>query len=178
MRPVVVVALAAFAPFALTACAGAMHMDSPAPLAQGTLAKADGTALGSVTITDGPAGALHVDVQVHDFAPGVYGAHLHAAGRCDGPAFATAGGHWNPTMHKHGRLNPDGAHAGDLPNLQVDASGRGAIAFDTMGTIDTLLDADGAALIVHAHADDERTDPSGNSGDRMACAVLVPMRAR
>ena len=107
-------------------------------------------------------------------APGDHGLHLHAVGRCDGPAFATAGAHWNPASRQHGHLNPDGAHAGDLPNLTVSANGHGAINF--LATGGSLADGDGTSLVVHAGPDDYRTDPSGNSGDRIACAVLAPPR--
>ena len=174
---IVIATVVAFAPVMLSACAGGMHMDSPPPLAQGTIHDAAGTVLGNVTVTGAANATLRVDVQVSGLAPGIYGAHVHTVGRCDAPGFASAGGHWNPAMHQHGRLNPAGSHAGDLPNLTVDSSGRGGIAFAVPGTVETLLDADGAALVLHAHADDERTDPSGNSGDRIACAVLGPMRA-
>jgi Cu-Zn family superoxide dismutase len=126
------------------------------------------------------AGVLAVRVEAAGLAPGVYGVHLHAVGRCDPPGFASAGPHWNPTGRQHGRDNPAGAHLGDLPNLNVGADGRGAVAFEVRGAslleggANALLDADGAAVVVHAQADDYRTDPSGNSGARIACGVLSP----
>ncbi|MEA3039596.1 MAG: superoxide dismutase, Cu-Zn family [Sphingomonadales bacterium] len=124
--------------------------------------------------------SLRVRVDAVGLAPGTYGVHLHAVARCDPPGFASAGPHWNPTARQHGRDNPMGMHMGDLPNLVVGADGRGsyeyAIADATLaGTAaDALLDADGAAVVIHAQADDYRTDPSGNSGARIACGVLVP----
>jgi Cu-Zn family superoxide dismutase len=108
--------------------------------------------------------------------------HLHQTGRCDAPDFASAGPHWNPTSHQHGRLNPQGPHLGDLPNLQVAANGSGRIDFvvpvpaGTAAGANPLLDADGTALVIHAAADDLWTDPSGNSGARIACGVLTPVR--
>jgi Cu-Zn family superoxide dismutase len=117
---------------------------------------------------------LHVAIAVRGMATGTYGTHLHAVGQCEGPAFASAGGHLNPGGHQHGRLNPMGTHMGDLPNLVVDAAGRGVMDFELSATTASLLDADGTAIVIHAGADDERTDPSGNSGARIACAVLSP----
>src|SRR5205085_3328768 len=72
---------------------------------------------------------VRVRVSVHGFTPGVHGVHLHQTGRCDAPDFASAGPHWNPTNHQHGRLNSQGPHLGDLPNLQVAANGSGRVDF-------------------------------------------------
>src|SRR3954471_3153687 len=124
--------------------------------------------------------SLRVRLEAAGLAPGTYGAHLHAVGRCDPPAFASAGPHWNPTIRQHGRDNPLGMHMGDLPNLVVGADGRGSYEFAIADaafagpSADALLDTDGAAVVIHAQADDYRTDPSGNSGARIACGVLVP----
>ncbi len=125
---------------------------------------------------------VKVRVTVRGFTPGTYGVHLHQVGRCDAPDFASAGPHWNPAGRQHGRLNPQGPHLGDLPNLEVRANGAGRIDFDVAvpaGTepgVNPLLDADGTSVVIHATADDERTDPSGNSGARIACGVLSPLR--
>ena len=126
--------------------------------------------------------AVKVSLSVRGFAPGTYGVHLHQTGRCEAPDFASAGAHWNPGGRQHGRLNPQGPHLGDLPNLVVRPNGTGRIDFDvpvpagTAGDANPLLDTDGTAIVVHATADDERTDPSGNSGARIACGVLAPLR--
>jgi len=121
-------------------------------------------------------GGIEVRVQAAGLAPGHYGVHLHAAGRCEGPGFESAGPHWNPTGRVHGKLNPGGHHLGDLDNLDVDESGAGRLEFTITGALTTgadgLLDADGAAVVIHAGPDDYRTDPSGNSGARIACGVL------
>ena len=119
------------------------------------------------------AGGTYIRVAVQGLLPGEHGIHLHAVGRCDGPGFASAGPHWNPAGKQHGHINPLGAHAGDLPNITVSANGRGAANFLVRGE---LSDADGTSLVVHARPDDYRTDPSGNSGDRIACAVIAPPR--
>ena len=118
---------------------------------------------------------MAVELVANGLTPGPHGVHLHTTGRCDGPAFGTAGGHWNPTGAEHGRLNPKGPHAGDLGNVTVAADGtvRATLPF-AMGTyeLDSLFDADGAALMIHGGRDDERTDPGGDSGDRVVCGVL------
>lgn len=122
--------------------------------------------------------SLRVRIEATGMSPGSYGAHIHTTGRCDPPAFTTAGPHWNPTGQMHGKDNPRGMHKGDLPNLMVGADGRGSLEYTIPGAIlsgmlpTKLVDEDGAAVVIHAKADDYRTDPSGNSGDRIACGVL------
>jgi Cu-Zn family superoxide dismutase len=122
--------------------------------------------------------SVRVRVEAAGLAPGAYGAHVHMTGRCDAPGFTTAGGHWNPTGQQHGKDNPQGMHKGDLPNLLVGANGQGSFEYTIPGAMLTggmnpVLDADGAAVVIHASADDYRTDPSGNSGARVACGVLA-----
>lgn len=116
---------------------------------------------------------MRLTVQAIGLTPGARGFHIHEVGRCDAPDFASAKGHWNPTMKMHGRDNAAGAHHGDMPNLMVGSDGRGSVTVDVAGSIADLLDADGASVIIHAAADDYRTDPSGNSGARIACGVLT-----
>lgn len=118
--------------------------------------------------SDGKRTSIKVDAE--GLLPGVHGIHLHAVGRCDGPGFQSASGHWNPAGKQHGHLNPLGAHLGDLSNLEVGADGRGTANFAIAGD---MADADGTSLVIHAKPDDYRTDPSGNSGERIACAVLT-----
>ncbi len=150
--------------------------DSASALGSGILANASGASIGTVRITQGTSGP-EVTVAVSSMPAGTYGVHLHSVGRCDVPAFTTAGAHWNPTARQHGRLNPQGTHHGDLPNLVVAGNGSGTLRAPLVGALsgsDGLFDADGASLLIHARPDDERTDPSGNSGDRIACATLSP----
>jgi len=121
--------------------------------------------------------AIEVRVQAAGLAPGRYGAHIHAVGRCEGPGFDSAGPHWNPAGRRHGTLNPEGHHLGDLPNLEVAVGGAGRLEFAIPGATlrsgeHSIVDADGAALVIHADPDDYRTDPSGNSGARIACGIL------
>jgi Cu-Zn family superoxide dismutase len=121
------------------------------------------------------AGGVTFRIDASGLPHGVHGIHVHAVGRCDPPEFTTAGGHWNPTGHKHGMNSPAGPHAGDLPNVEVAANGvLGATVTLPGASMANLLDADGAALVLHAGADDYVTDPSGNSGARIACAVILP----
>ncbi len=121
-------------------------------------------------------GAIRVIVETHGLPKGAHGTHVHAVGKCEAPDFASAGGHWNPTAHQHGKENPMGPHAGDMPNLQVGDNGSDRTIFTLPGgTYEGLLDQDGAALVVHAGPDDYKTDPSGNSGGRIACGVFQAM---
>lgn len=108
--------------------------------------------------------------------PGEHGIHLHDAGRCEGPDFASAKGHLNPAGKSHGASNPAGMHAGDLPNLQVEPDGTAQVILPVPGPVEaaTIFDTDGTAIVVHAAADDYRSDPAGNSGKRVACGVLIP----
>lgn len=121
-------------------------------------------------------GAIRVIVEAGDLPEGPHGTHIHAVGKCTAPDFASAGPHWNPTTHQHGKENPAGPHAGDMPNLEVAAGGRDRTIFTLPGgTYQQLLDEDGAAIVIHAQADDYKTDPSGNSGGRIACGVFQAM---
>jgi len=165
------------ATLALAAC----HEDKAAlgaPTPQGAravamLRTADGADVGRATATE-VSGGLRITVDASGMPPGTHGAHVHTTGKCDGPDFASAGGHWSPTSMKHGSMNPQGPHEGDLPNLVIGADGRGTIGVTVPGaTMAGLLDADGSALVVHAKPDDLMTDPSGNSGGRVACGVFA-----
>ena len=123
------------------------------------------------------ASGVRVRVEANGLAPGSYGVHVHAVGRCDPPGFESAGPHWNPANRQHGTQNPAGPHMGDLPNLLVGADGQGSFEMTIPearlgGGASAMLDADGAAIVVHAGPDDYRTDPSGNSGSRIACGVF------
>lgn len=156
-----------------------MAATTKGPAAHANLVGADGSARGMAHVT-ASANGLDVHVEATGVPAGVHGIHIHTVGRCDGPDFQTAGGHWNPTSRAHGTENPQGAHSGDLPNITIGADGRGMLHFSVPGaTLEgqgaSLLDADGAAVVIHANADDYRTDPSGNSGGRIACGVLTKM---
>lgn len=145
----------------------------PSGGARATVTIAAGAEAGTVTASTADGG-MTITFDARNLAAGTYGVHVHTTGKCEGPKFESAGGHWNPTGKQHGRDNPNGAHYGDLPNLTVSAGGTGSTTFIIAGaTISALLDADGAAFVVHAKPDDYKTDPSGNSGDRIACGVFA-----
>lgn len=138
----------------------------------------DGTGreLGVLTFADAGA-AISIDGTLRGLPPGEHGMHLHAVGRCDGPDFASAGAHWSPTPMQHGSTNQAGPHHGDLLNLTVGADSSVVVKMSTpAGSLrgeNPLLDADGAAIVIHATADDYKTNPSGNSGARIACGVVA-----
>jgi Cu-Zn family superoxide dismutase len=172
--------------FAISSIVAAMGLAAPVaatqPGAVGIgLRNVQGHIIGSIAAVRS-GNVTRVSVTVRGFRPGTYAVHLHQTGRCDAPDFASAGPHWNPTERQHGRLNPQGPHLGDLPNLEVRPNGAGRIDFDvpvpsgTEADANPLADADGTSLVIHAAADDERTDPSGNSGARIACGLLAPAR--
>ncbi len=139
------------------------------------LRDAQGRDLGSVTLVESGQG-IRVSGHLRGLPPGEHAIHLHATGRCE-PPFESAGPHWNPTTQQHGTQNPQGPHLGDMPNLTVGADSTATVQQVTPGGTlrgqNALLDADGAAVVVHAGPDDDRTDPSGNSGARIACGVAT-----
>ncbi|HTK29130.1 MAG TPA: superoxide dismutase family protein [Vicinamibacterales bacterium] len=143
--------------------------------ARATLKNAQGETVGEATLTETPHGVLiHVDLTK---APaGAHAFHLHAVGKCE-PPFTTAGGHFNPSSKQHGLENPMGMHAGDMPNIDVPSDGR--LAFDVLNHdvtlaagANSLLDADGSAIVIHAKGDDYKSDPAGNAGDRVICGIV------
>lgn len=144
--------------------------------AQADIRDASGRTMARATATQ-VGDSLRVAVEATGLAPGIYATHVHSVGRCDAPGFETAGAHWNPTSRQHGRDNPRGQHLGDLPNLLVGTDGRGSFEFTIAGASLSVggrraLDADGAAVVIHARPDDYRSEPTGNSGARIACGVL------
>ncbi|SBV34048.1 Superoxide dismutase [Cu-Zn] [uncultured Sphingopyxis sp.] len=144
----------------------------PTERAVADIKTADGKPAGnaSATVDDG---RVMLSLQVEGLPPGEHGVHVHMTGKCDAPKFESAGAHWNPANAQHGLEAPAGQHAGDMPNLVVDANGRGKLAYELKGaTFAGLMDADSSAMVVHAAADDQKTDPSGNSGDRIACGIF------
>jgi len=147
-----------------------------APSAQAVLQNSSGEEVGKATFS-AVAGGVRVRVSAHGLTPGRHGIHIHAVGRCDPPDFKTAGGHLNPAGKPHGLLNPAGHHAGDLPNLVVDKDGKARANFVAQGATlgegeGSLFGPDGSSLVIHADPDDQKTDPSGNSGARVACGVI------
>ena len=174
---------AAAAALALGGCAGDRQEEGPlaaVPLgpsaASADLMDASGRIVARASAEEAGEG-VRLRIEAAGLPAGAYGAHVHTTGRCDAPAFTTAGPHWNPTGQQHGKDNPAGMHKGDLPNLLVGADGQGSFEYTVLGAAiggpaTAMMDGDGAAVVIHQRADDYRTDPSGNSGDRIACGVL------
>lgn len=160
----------------LSGCAS-MKAEEEVLSAEADIRNKDNQPVGRATMIETPEG-LRIAVTAFRLPPGTKGIHIHDAGVCQ-PPFTSAGDHFNPLKKQHGRLNPAGAHAGDLPNLTIAASGEGGIDFMTKavtlraGQPNSLLGGNGTSVVIHAAADDERTDPSGNSGERLGCGVIV-----
>ncbi|HET8656520.1 MAG TPA: superoxide dismutase family protein [Longimicrobiaceae bacterium] len=143
--------------------------------ATAALKDAAGNDLGTLTLAQAGQ-AIQVSGTLHGLPPGTHAIHLHQTGQCQ-PPFKSAGGHWNPTNAKHGTKNPQGPHMGDMPNIEVGADSTVNVQVSTppgamLRGANGLLDADGAAVVVHAGADDYTTDPAGAAGDRIACGVV------
>jgi Cu-Zn family superoxide dismutase len=146
------------------------------PTAKAVFRNLEGAVVGSAVLTQTPSGVLII-ADLNGLAPGIHGFHIHAVGACDVP-FKSAGGHLNPAGRKHGYFSSEGIHAGDLPNITAGPDGKAHVealaASVTLGDgPNGLFDADGSSLVIHASADDYASDPAGNSGDRIACALIT-----
>ena len=164
----------------LSACSGQVRgpggKSLPDPIANASLFDTSGTRVGLATFSE-VEGEGRMGISVSGLSPGQHGIHVHENGACTAPDFESAGGHFNPASKKHGLLNPEGPHAGDMPNLIVEADGSA----DTTLTVSASLVAQGEqsmigaqkrALVIHADPDDQKTDPSGDSGSRVVCGVI------
>lgn len=176
-RSLTPLSLTAVSLMTLTACAATgQAATSSTVLATAPLATADGHSAGRADlVASGDQILLHLTAS--GLPAGAHGAHLHTTGRCEAPGFTTAGGHLNPAGHQHGTENPAGPHLGDLPNLIVKNDGTGELTVPvSVARADfdaRVFDTDGTAIVIHAGPDDYKTDPSGNSGGRIACGVFV-----
>jgi len=141
--------------------------------------------VGEATLMETPNGVLiriTLRQNPQGISPGTHAIHIHEVGKCE-PPFKSAGGHHNPTNKKHGFLGKQGKHAGDLPNIHVPENASLTVEFlvpqlNFRTGKASLLDADGSALVIHQGVDDYRTDPAGDSGDRIACAVIEASKAK
>jgi superoxide dismutase, Cu-Zn family len=150
---------------------------SPPPAAGVTLRDATGRVVGSAVFLQ-ENGSVRILLDVKGLTPGTKAVHIHDVGQCAPPSFESAGPHFNPTKAEHGSANPKGPHAGDLPNITVEATGQGHLEVTSSRVTlksgpTSLFDANGSALVVHGGPDDMRTDPAGNSGARIACGVII-----
>ena len=149
----------------------------PSRTARAAMKNGSGATIGDAQLRQTPNGIL-LKVDLRGIEPGIHAVHIHETGRCEPPGFQSAGGHFAARGREHGFLDRSGPHAGDLPNAHVLADRN--VSFEYFvpdltleGGTAGLLDGDGAALVVHADADDYHTDPAGAAGDRIACGVIM-----
>ena len=175
MRKTLAISMITGTSIMLAACSGIEEVSYP-------IQNAQGSTIGAVEILAIKGGGVEVKVEVSGLTPGTHAMHFHEFGRCDGPDYKSAGGHYNPAGASHGQVE-GGSHAGDMMNIEVGADGTGTFDVTNMkvslktGSLPTLMDDDGTALIIHGGADDYRSQPSGAAGPRVACAVIPSTRA-
>lgn len=160
--------------------AGGVSAQQQAPGDKGVvvnLKNVQGENIGTAVLSPAAQG-VEIKLDVRNLLPGEHAIHVHQVPKCDPPDFKSAGGHFNPDGKHHGLQNPDGPHAGDIPNFTVGADGTAQMMVIapnvTLGTDSrSVFSNGGTALVIHAKADDGKTDPAGNAGDRIACGVIT-----
>lgn len=184
--------IAALIPLAMIAAACSQRTKAPADSASASVSSANSTGtsahavvndsagreIATATLMQDSAGTVHLEMHAHGLSAGQHGVHFHRVGSCTAATFASAGGHFNPdTTRQHGLNNPAGPHAGDLPNMLVDSAGNADYTATTNRVSltpgpNSLFDSDGSALVIHAAADDNMSDPAGNAGGRIGCGRI------
>ncbi|MEO7218970.1 MAG: superoxide dismutase family protein [Gemmatimonadaceae bacterium] len=158
--------------------AAASTVSSSSTTAHAAVNDSAGQQVAMATLTQDSAGTVHIEIRARGLSAGEHGVHFHTVGTCTAPTFASAGGHFNPdTTKHHGLDNPAGPHAGDLPNMLVDSAGNANYTATTNRVSltvgpNSLFDSDGSALVIHATADDNMSDPAGNAGGRIGCGLI------
>jgi Cu-Zn family superoxide dismutase len=177
MVSTVVMALTGFI-FPWSAAQGASSHAKEVQSARAEINNSTGKKIGTATLIETKDG-VRISLAAHDLPPGVHGMHIHEKGSCEGPDFKSAGGHFNPGKKSHGLKNPQGHHAGDLSNITVGSDGsvkEDIVVRDVTlrpNEPNSIMQPGGSALVIHEKADDEKSDPAGNAGGRIACGAIV-----
>ena len=159
----------------LTCAAGLFAASKPVTV---DLKNAKGESVGSATLSEKAGSGVTIKLNLKNLPAGEHAAHIHGVAKCEAPGFTTAGPHFNPDKKHHGLQNPEGPHAGDMPNFTVKANGTAKATLTdprvNMGDGDhSVFTGGGTALAIHAKADDMKSDPAGNAGDRIACGAIT-----